>query len=86
MRRFEQIEPDALGSPPTTSVGVPVVYKIDMDDPQTFFVAQRFLMRDSDVIYVSTATSVELQKLLNVFTGSLGGVSALGALETTFVP
>ena len=43
-------------------------------------------MRDSDVIYVSTATSVELQKLLNVFTGSLGGVNALGALETRLVP
>jgi polysaccharide export outer membrane protein len=80
------IEPDALGSPATTSVGVPVVYRIDMDDPQTFFVAQRFLMRNSDVMYVSTATSVELQKLLNVFTGSLGGVNALGALETRFVP
>jgi len=80
------IEPDALGSPPTTSVGVPVVYKIDMDDPQTLFVAQRFLMHDNDVMYVSTATSVELQKLLNVFTGSLGGVNALGGLETKFVP
>jgi len=83
---IRSIEPDALGSPPTTSVGVPVVYKIDMDNPQTFFVTQRFLMRDNDVIYVSTATSVELQKLLNVFTGSIGGVNALGALETRVVP
>ena len=30
------IQPDALGSPSTTSAGVPVVYKMDMDDPQPF--------------------------------------------------
>lgn len=79
---IREIEPNSVGSPPETSAGVPVVYKIDMGDPQVFFVAQRFMMRNSDVLYVSTATSVELQKLLSVFTGSVGGINSAGALET----
>ena len=35
---------------------------------RAFFAAQRFLMRDNDVLYVSNAASVDLQKLFSVFT------------------
>lgn len=66
--RFE--DPAALGQNPggaTTPEGrVPVVYKVDLRDPATFFVAQGFPMRHRDVMYVSNAPAAELQKFLNI--------------------
>lgn len=45
---------------------VPVVYQIDLKDPNSFFVAQTFMMDNKDLLYVSNAPIAELQKFLNV--------------------
>ncbi len=51
----------------TTPEGlVPVVYKIDLRDPQSFFVMQGFPMSNRDVLYVTNAPAAELQKFLNL--------------------
>ena len=48
---------------------VPVIYKVNLKDPVTFFVAQNFTIQNKDVMYVANATGAELQKFLNlVFT------------------
>ena len=36
-------------------VAQPVIYRLDMVNPASYFIAQRFPMRDKDVLYVSTA-------------------------------
>lgn len=45
---------------------VPVIYRADLQDPATFFVAQSFPVNNKDVLYVANAPSVELQKFLNI--------------------
>lgn len=45
---------------------VPVVYRVNLKDPNSFFVAQSFMMDNKDVVYVSNAPIAELQKFLNV--------------------
>ncbi len=75
------LRPQMVGSPAPTGNGVPVVYRIDMKDPRSFFAAQRFPMRSNDVLYVSNAGAVDLQKLLSVFTGSVGGVNSADRLS-----
>ena len=45
---------------------IPVIYRVDLTDPATFFVAQGFPMRDKDVMYVSNAPAAELQKFLSI--------------------
>jgi polysaccharide export outer membrane protein len=51
----------------TTPEGkVPVIYRVNLKDPATFFVAQSFPIKNSDVLYVANASSVELQKFLNI--------------------
>ena len=45
---------------------VPVVYRIDLRDPNSFFVAQSFMMDNKDLLYVSNAPIAEVQKFLNV--------------------
>lgn len=80
-RAIQSMKPETLGSPAVTTAGVPVVYKLDMKDPRGFFAAQRFLMRDNDVLYVSNAASTDLQKLLSVFTPSIGTAAAITNLQ-----
>lgn len=45
---------------------VPVIYRINMKDPSTFFIAQSFPIRDKDVLYVSNAPLADIQKFVNV--------------------
>ncbi|WP_027196442.1 polysaccharide biosynthesis/export family protein [Paraburkholderia sprentiae] len=51
----------------TTADGkVPVIYRVNLRDPNSFFVAQNFMMENKDLLYVSNAPIAEVQKFLNV--------------------
>lgn len=51
----------------TTADGkVPVVYRVNLRDPNSFFVAQSFMMDNKDLLYVSNAPVTEIQKVLNL--------------------
>jgi hypothetical protein len=58
------------GIPPTQftdSQGrVPTVYRLDMGDPGAFLVAQGFMVKNKDVIYVANASSTEFAKFLGI--------------------
>lgn len=78
--RFE--DPLVLGvageNPALTPDGkVPVVYRVDLKDPRSFFVAQGFPMRNKDIVYVANAPAAELQKFLNILTSSIFSASSL---------
>lgn len=45
---------------------VPVIYRIDLKNPGTFFVAQNFPIHNKDLLYVSNSPAAELQKFLNL--------------------
>jgi polysaccharide export outer membrane protein len=67
--RFEPQQALAWPQQPvaTTADGlVPVVYRIDLRNPNSFFVMQSFPISNKDVLYVSNAPAAELQKFLNV--------------------
>jgi len=51
----------------TTPEGlVPVVFRVDLTNPASFFLMQSFPMENRDVLYVSNAPVTELQKFLNL--------------------
>lgn len=51
----------------TTPEGmVPVVFRMDLADPASFFVMQSFPIENKDVLYVSNAPITEIQKFLNL--------------------
>ncbi|WP_289034208.1 polysaccharide biosynthesis/export family protein [uncultured Roseibium sp.] len=57
---------------------IPTIYRTNFRDPSGYFLAQKFNLRDKDVIYVSNAESVELIKFLTVLnsvTSTVSGVS-----------
>jgi len=45
---------------------VPVVFRVNLRDPASFFVMQSFPINNKDVLYVSNSTAAELQKFLNL--------------------
>jgi polysaccharide export outer membrane protein len=45
---------------------VPVVYRLNLSDPRSFFAMQSFTMHHRDLVYVSNAPAAELQKFLNM--------------------
>lgn len=68
---FRLESPDALDaghSPPATTPDgrMPVVYRLDLTDPRSFFLMQSFPINDKDVLYVANAPAVELQKFLTI--------------------
>ncbi|PPQ31317.1 sugar ABC transporter substrate-binding protein [Rhodoblastus sphagnicola] len=54
---------------------IPVIYKIDLRDPSGYFLAQKFPMRNKDVIYCANATSVEATKFLTFVRTTLATVN-----------
>ncbi len=68
---FRLEKPDALDWPrqpavTTTDGLVPVVYRIDLKNPSSFFVMRNFAIQHQDILYASNAPIAELQKFLNV--------------------
>lgn len=82
---FRYEEPLVLGvageNLPLTQDGkVPVIYRVDLKDPRSFFVAQGFPIRNKDVMYVSNAPAAELQKFMNILTSVVFTAQGLGAI------
>lgn len=67
----------------TTADGrVPVVYSLRMDDAASLFAMQDFQMRDDDVLYISTAPGVELERFLaTLSTTAFSIVATANALD-----
>jgi polysaccharide export outer membrane protein len=67
--RFEDRDAVAWPRQPvftTADDRVPVIYRVDLRNPASFFAMQDFAVKDRDMLYVSNAPVAELQKFLNV--------------------
>ena len=58
---------------------VPVVYRLDFNRPDSFFLAQKFMMRDKDVLYVANHPTAELGKFLATIVSPLLGSARIAA-------
>lgn len=57
------------------------VYALDLSDPNSFYLASNFQVRDDDVIYVTEAAFATTSKVLQVFTGTAGSLGSVRALS-----
>ena len=57
---------------------IPVIYRIDLKNPATFFVAQGFPIRNKDVLYVSSAPITDLQRFVGIVSSMAFTVIGLG--------
>lgn len=51
---------------PPDQKAIPTIYHVNLRQSDGFFLAQRFPLRDRDVVYVSTADDVEVRKFLSI--------------------
>jgi polysaccharide export outer membrane protein len=78
------LTPEARATTQATEDGrIPVVYRLDLSDARGFFVAQDFMIRDQDVIYVSTAPGAELREFLATVTSLAFSAIAIGNVVTS---
>lgn len=54
---------------------VPVIYRVNLREPDGFFLAGKFMMRDGDVLFVSNAPIAEITKLLTLLQLGANSVS-----------
>ncbi len=59
---------------------VPVIYRVDMKNPATFFIAQGFPIRNKDVLYVSNAPLADIQKFVGVISSSILPVATIATI------
>ena len=52
----------------------PVAYRFDLADANTYFLADRFPVRDKDIIFVADAGAVQVQKLFTLFSTVTGPI------------
>lgn len=45
---------------------IPTIYRLNLVDPRSYFVGQRFMMRDGDVVFVASARSNRLTKFIQL--------------------
>ena len=57
------------------AVNVPTIYNLDMSKPESFFLAKQFEMEDGDILYVSTAPSLEFKKFLTTIVSPVIGTA-----------
>lgn len=50
---------------------VPVIYQVDLKQPQTYFAAQQFAMQDGDVMFISNSPTADFQRFVNVLASSV---------------
>jgi polysaccharide export outer membrane protein len=73
----QMIRPDSVLA--SSETRVPVAYRLDLRNPESFFLAQRFPIMNRDVIYVSSAPFTDLQKALGLM-NSVSGYAVQGAV------
>ena len=68
----ERADPSAIflfrydGIADTNDSGLPRIYRLNMQKPESYFLSQRFAMRDKDVVYIANAAANQPAKLVNI--------------------
>ena len=61
----------AMGAARDAKGRVPVIYRINMKDPATYFAMQSFEMKDRDVLYVSNSSVAEFQRFFGIIASTV---------------
>ena len=68
--RWQKPTNAASGAEATTE-GVPVIYRIDLKQPETYLAAQKFEMHNGDVLYVSNSPVSDFQRFVGLVATSI---------------
>lgn len=80
---FRLEQPEVVGVTPgdgtrlTNDGRVPIIYRVDMAKPETLFLAQKFAIRDKDVLYISNAPGADFQRFMQLLSSMVFPVIGL---------
>jgi polysaccharide biosynthesis/export protein len=60
----------------------PVVYRLNLSDPNSLFLEQSFHIANRDLIYVSNSPSTDVQKVFGIVAGGIGTVGSASSIAT----
>ena len=60
----------------------PVVYRLNLTDPNSLFLMQSFRIANRDLVYVSNSPSTEVQKVFAIIGGGLSTVGSVASIAT----
>lgn len=67
LERPEALDPAVAATAQKTPDGkIPVIYRLDLKNPASFFIAQGFPVQNKDVLYISNAPLADIQKFVNI--------------------
>jgi polysaccharide export outer membrane protein len=75
-----QLNPDYPIAPGQPFVNV--VYRINLKDTASYFLARRFAVHNKDIVYVASAPATEWSKALSLFNQVLSPAYSAGAAAT----
>lgn len=58
----------------------PVIYQLDMRNPASYFLAEKFVMKDRDIIYIANAASNKFYKFFGLITTILSPGTSMGGI------
>lgn len=70
----------AFAEPSPSAPGVPVIYRIDLKQPETYLAAQKFEMRNGDVLYVSNSPVSDFQRFVGLVASSILPITTVRAV------
>lgn len=68
---------------PESQDDIPIVFKANLRDPASYFAAQKFMITDKDVVYVSNSGSYELYKFLTLLNNTSDTIATVPANLST---
>jgi polysaccharide export outer membrane protein len=77
--RYERAEVAKQLGVAADAPSAPLIYHIDLMNPTSYFLMQRFLMRDHDIIYVADARSNRIHKFLELLSAAFLPLGTAGS-------
>jgi polysaccharide export outer membrane protein len=68
--RYESPTASRLLGLSATATAAPVAYHINLLDPTSYFLMERFAMHDQDLIFIANARTNKLQKIMSIVSGA----------------
>ena len=62
---------------PTNDGRIPIIYQVNMKNPEVFFAMQNFDMRNGDVIFVANSSITEIQRFAGIVASTLLPIASL---------
>ncbi|MBA4782803.1 MAG: polysaccharide export protein [Rhizobiales bacterium] len=63
---------------------VPVIYRLQLQDPVTYFAARNFIIRDKDAVFVANSVFTDVNKVLGLFSQVLSPAGRAISVGNTF--